>query len=109
MFCPYCGAKVEEEQKFCPNCGKPVARKDGAQQDTGQEHQTQDIIQSHFNNNNKQRLENQVPQQNVSQQKLPKKKKHWLLIIIIIVIILIIRLVRQKPSDRETLHSLFVP
>lgn len=101
MFCPYCGAKVEEEQKFCPNCGKPVARKDGAQQDTGQEHQTQDIIQSQLNNNNKQRLENQVPQQNVSQQKLPKKKKHWLLIIIIVIILIIIAATALGSNDNS--------
>ena len=24
MFCGYCGAKIEDGQKFCPECGKPV-------------------------------------------------------------------------------------
>lgn len=42
MFCPNCGAKIQENARFCENCGAPV-QQSVSQNDTFSEHMTQQV------------------------------------------------------------------
>lgn len=49
MFCPYCGAQIEDKMKFCFNCGKSLDFSDAeqTQEVSVEENKTENVVEEH--------------------------------------------------------------